>query len=322
MCRRLTGFVVLAISSAVFAAGPLDAPCHLDVRSTPFRQTLDQLTARLGIPYVMDSSVMERDAQKPIRLFAEHLTGWQAIRWQARLAELEAVLIEGTVFVARQDRLPFAWRNSVILKSKKAQASDAKDWQSIRLRQADIQWMDAPLSLLARDVSSRFGIDIIFHTEILKKHNLIHLACPKMRLDSLCKALQTHLDAEIEYLDGAIWAHPRNVHLASQPAPQKRDRLVQQAAEPTQGDFWARQVVIDRKMTDWQALGDVLGSVIGLKCRMVVPPGVSGPDWDASGSATDILEAGKLLGRLNFQLKSDSHQKPPVLLIQVRPIGR
>jgi len=319
--RQLTGLLILSISSAALAADPLEAPCQLDVRSTPLKQTLDVLTARLGIPYVLDSSVTDQDAQTPVRLYADHLNGRQAIRWVTRWAELEAVLAENTFFVAQPDRLPVIWRNPVTLQSADTRSSDKEFWQAARKRQADIQWLDAPLSLVARDISARFGVDIIFHAEILKKQNLIHIQQPEMRLDDLCNVLKRHLDAEIDYLDGAVWVHPGSILAASQPAEVKVDRRIG-AALPTPGEFLTRPVVIDRKMADWHTLGDTLSSVNGLNCRVVVPQGVNKPDWDAKGSATDILEAGKLLGQLDFQLKSGGSQKLPVLLIQVRPIGR
>lgn len=321
MVRHMALLLILAGSLPVLAASPLDAPCQLDLRSTPLKQALDELTGRLGLPYLLDTSVTDEVALTPIRLFAAHLTGHQAIRWVARWAGLEAVLVEGTVFVARPDRLPGVWQGLTAMRPPDAGSGDESRWQVARQRQADINWTDAPLSFVARDVSARYGIDLIFHSEILKKQDLIHLQRSEMRLDDLCDAIKLHFDAEIAYLDGALWARRSPAHASSKPGQSVASRPAQ-ANPPKFGHRLAHPVVVDQATAGWQDLGDLLASATGLSCRVVVPPGTAAPAWEARGSAADILEAGKLLGRLDYQLKPTSGQKTPVLLIQVRPVGR
>lgn len=321
MVWRLTWLLILTGSLLARAADPLDTPCQLDLRSTALKQALEELTGRFGLPYLLDASVTDQAAQTPVRLYAAHLTGRQALRWMARWAGLEAVLVDGTVLVARPDRLPGVWRGPTATRPRDAGFAGESQWQAPRQRQADINWIDAPLSFVARDVSARFGIDLIIHAEILKRQDLIHLQRSQLRLDHLCDVLNRHLDAEIDYLDGALWARPRSDQVATRP-DQSALRPPAWAAQPRMGHYLGQPVSFDLTTAGWPAFGNLLASATGLSCRVVVPPTTSFPAWEVRGSVAEILEAGKLLGRLDYQLEPTGRQKPPVLLIQVRPVGR
>ena len=321
MVRQLAWLLILAPSLAARAAGPLDAPCRLDWRGVPLQQALGELAGRLGLPYLLDASVTDQTAQTPVRLFAVHLTGRQALRWLARWAGLEAVVVDGTVLIARPDRLPGVWRGLTPTRSPDAGPAGEPPWQAARQRQADVNWTDAPLSLVARDLAARFGIDLIFHAQILKRQELIYLHRSQLRLDHLCEVLARHFDADIDYVDGALWARPKPDRPTSRPGQGAVGRPAR-VAQPKLDPRLARPVVIARPAARWPALGDLLAKATGLSCRVVVPPGTAAPAWEARGSAAEILEAGKLLGRLDYQLQPPGSQKPPVLLIQVRPVGR
>jgi len=319
--RQLVWLLILAPSLAARAAGPLDAPCPLDWRGVPLEQAFGELAGRLGCPYLLDASVTDQTAQTPVRLFAAHLTGRQALRWLARWVGLEAVVVDGTALIARPDRLPGVWRGLTATRSPDTGPAGKPRWQAARRRQADVHWTDAPLSLVARDLSTRFGIDLIFHAEILKRRELIYLHRSQLRLGDLCEVLARHFDADIDYVDGALWARPKPARPTSRPG-HRADGCPTRAAQPKSDPRLARPVVIGRPAAGWPALSDVLATATGLSCRVVVPQGAAAPAWEARGSVGEILEAGKLLGRLDYQLQPPGSQKTPVLLIQVRPVGR
>ena len=91
------------------AAGSLDAlaqPCPIDWRATRLSDAIRQMSERLGVPYVVDSSVTDAILERPVRLAATHLSGRQAFRWTVRVADLDAILVNGAMLIAEPERLP------------------------------------------------------------------------------------------------------------------------------------------------------------------------------------------------------------------------
>ena len=108
------GWLVISIlalaAQAVAAASSLDELCPVEWRNVPLKQALEELTGRFRLPVLLDDSVTPEVARTPVRLFARHLTGRQALRWLARWAGLEAVFVDDNLLVAQPDRLPRIWR--------------------------------------------------------------------------------------------------------------------------------------------------------------------------------------------------------------------
>ncbi|HOW73479.1 MAG TPA: hypothetical protein PKY77_23000 [Phycisphaerae bacterium] len=310
--------VVLGASGAGGHAAGLDSPCPVEWQGLPFGDALRELAGRLDLPYVVDASVSAEAAQTRIRLLASHVDGRQALRWLARSAGLEAVVVDRTILVARGDRLPEAWkwRGGVPARGRDGQEAA---WAGMRGRVAAVDWVDAPLSVVVRDLPRSFGVDLVVHPDILAKEVLIHLQQSAATLESVRDELARSLDAEVGYDDGVLWARP--AHLPQGPAG-SAPAFIPELINAKTDQPLRRPVVIDRPLADWQAFRGVVARATGLNCRVEVVAGAASAGLEARGSVGEVLEGARLLGLMSYQLQAGGEKGLPTLLIQVRAANR
>jgi len=315
-------FALLAPVQAAPTPSPLNELCPIEYRNVPLKEAIQELSGRLRVPVLMDTSVPPETAAMPVRLYTRHLTGEQVLRWLARWAGLEAALVDGSMIIGGPEHLPRIWRQDRPPNTSTQPASSAA-WLAVRGQSADIEWIDVPLSLVSREASSRFGTDVIIHPSILLGDHLVHIQQTGITLEQLCISLTTQLDAEADFLDGALWIYPRR-GASSSTQPTARSALARPpgAPQPSLEVILAHEVMIDRPLPDWSAFARLVTAGTRVDCRVQAPSGAHPPDWHARGTAREILEAGKLLGLLDYHLEPSGTGTMPILLIRVHGIGR
>lgn len=308
---------LLLVVPAGAATKSLDELCPIEWRNVPLHQAMEELSGRFHLPVLFDESVTPELSRTPVRLFTRHLTGMQAIRWLARWAGLDAVFVEGGLLVARPERLPSIWQGEMPL-SAASQPAPGGHWKAVRDRTADLEWVDAPLSLVSRDVSLRFGLDLIVHPGILKEEILVNYQQVGATLAQVCDAIAGQLNAAVDWVDGALWVYPRPHAAQSGPAPQPLPAPPPTTTPDATDVLFKRQLTINSPPADWETFGRILAGSGGVGRPMQIPPGTRPPGFTARGTAREILEAAKLLGRLDYHLEPSGTGKDPVLLIKVR----
>lgn len=313
-----TGLATLVSSCPGVQAAGLDSPCPIEWQGVPFENALRDLAGRLELPYVVDASVSLEATQRRVRLVAFHVDGRQALRWLARSAGLEAVVVDNTVLVAQTDRLPEAWKRASWVSAKGGGERDTR-WEAMKQRVAAVEWVDAPLSVVVRDLPKHFSVDLVVHPEILAKEVLVHFQRPAVTLEAVCDELGRSLDAEVGLCDGVIWARPHQVaRTSAASAPAVFPALIHARTDRP----LRRVMAIDRPLTDWQAFKRAVARATGLDCRIEVPVDSPLAGLEASGPAGDILDGARLLGLMGYQLQPGSGNGPPTLLIQVQGTNR
>jgi len=327
--KKLSRLVILVgLTGSPLSAQPtLDAPCPLDCRGVPFSQALPRLAEQLNLPYILDPSVTPDLAQTRIRMFAAHLSGQQAIRWLARSAGLEAVIIEGTILIAKPERLPRAWRyrepvttwTSKGVPGTSRPSQDTTRLRKARDKRANVNWIDKPLSGVLRDVSHNFGVDIVVHPTIMATQPLLQFEQAQADLDTVCDALAQQLNARLIYIDGAFWARPRKGKHAqeTQPATSRTSGSPTYRPAPSQLGL-ARWVTIDRSVTSWQAFADQLARASDLNCRIQPPALAETACVEAKGSVEDVLNGAQMLGHLSWALEDAGKDGRLSLRINIR----
>lgn len=332
--RGLVAALASGLAGAVSTAGAagLEAVCPVDFAGVPLGEAVHELAVRLEVPYLVDASVSGETLSTRVRFFAAHLSGRQALRWTARSVGLDAILVRGTMLVAEPERLPVSWRAAGTADGPAAeQAGAAARWQAARARQADISWVDTPLSVVARDVSGRFGVDLIFHPDILADQDLVQLDAPAANLETIRVALEEQLKATLSFVDGAWWAEPA-VQTATQPASgpaagTPHADAVGQPPAPTRppeiggqeavapDEVLARRVRVGGPAQDWGAIGRQLGTAGGVECR-IDSAGRGVLAVEAEGPLADVLEAARILENWSWTLTPPPAAGKPVLSIR------
>ena len=320
--QRICHLVILSIACVQLtgrAASPssLDAPCPVDWQGVPLTQAVDELADRLGLTCVLDASVSADVAGQRVRLVACHLTGRQALSWLARWAGLEVGMAETTAVLAPPGRLPAVWRRFAM---SRPASDDDRHLAALLARRAKFGCVDAPLSLVARQVADRFNVDLIFHPDLLAEQKLIQVAPADRSLEDFCRIVADQLQAKRAYLDGAFWIHrpAREGMPATAPAQPPLNAVT--PAEKTIAvarDRLLRTLVIDRPPASWPALAGQLFAATGLDCRVRSADTSAPPSFEAAGSVFEILEAGRLLKMLDYHIEPGDGRHPATLLITV-----
>lgn len=316
--RRLLYLLAIVAATAgptptILASG-LEGPYPIEWQGLAFEDALHELAGRLDLPYILDASVPSETAQTRIRLTAKHLDGRQALRWLARSAGLDAVVMDDSILMARPDRLPEAWRWH-----EGTKGGESANWSSLKDRTAAVDWVDAPLSVVIRDLPRLFSVDLVVHPEVLAKEILIHLQSPNSTLESVCGELAKSLDAEVGLYDGVIWARPAHLtRPTSAPAPAALPTII---TAKTDKPLY-RLLAIDRPLADWQAFKGLIARTTGFTCRLEVASGASPAKLEGRGTVGDILEGVRLLGLMSYQLQPGGENGSGTLLIQVRAANR
>jgi hypothetical protein len=305
-----------ATRPATGTVGLKDA-CPILYRGTPFRTALAELADRLGVRYILDASIPAAILDEPVRMSALHLTGDQAFRWLARIGGVTAVLVDGMFLVAPDDRLPAVWR-ATGTSSPSQRSLDEARLARLNTRRADIEWVDAPLSGVAEDVSGLFGVDVIFHPALLADSKLIYLKEAGVSLEAVREALARQLGARTEFYDGALWVcpadePPRWLAATSRPAETQARDTEEFRVLPL--DAW---VSVDRSASSWAALAAALGSAAGVPCSTEAAPGASYPGVEANGSVAEVLEGLRMLGLVSWNAEPGGSPNEAKLRIAVR----
>jgi hypothetical protein len=190
--------------------------------------------------------------------------------------------------------------------------------EALAERRASVTWIDTPLSGVARDISSKFGIDAIFHPEILSDEPLIHLELSEASFDMIRAALHEQLKARTALIDGALWAVPAGIELDE---PTTRPSFVSPASEedahpPGPLDQF---VILVRSVRSWQVCCDRLSRATGVVCRVVPREGPFTSPLDARGTVGEVLESAQLLGCLAWRLTPGGGDRPSALEIRPGP---
>jgi hypothetical protein len=320
----LLTLALLSTAAAATAATSLEDRVPLDLRGVPLGQALEELSHRTGVAYLVDALVEPADLATAVRITARHLNGAQAFRWLARSGGLEAVWTEGLFYIGRPERMP---------NGSEPDLQDIQEAQAagmIQERRMDVAWEDIPLARVADDISSAFGIDVVFDAQILEVAPLIRLEQPVADLAFVVAALTNQLQAQAHVLDGAIWIHPQAMSAsppptvpaataAAQTSPVPPAEPVSQVMRPppavmADNDLEGR-VVVTSSLKTWSEFADRLTAVAGFSCRIQPTEGVPAPAFQAAGSLREILEAGRLLGLWDWRIRSEGQDDRPFLEI-------
>lgn len=295
----------------------LDAACPVDWRGASLAQALSELSGRLGVPCILDASVGEEAKQRRLRMTAKHLSGAEAFRWTARLAGLEAVLVDGTFLVASTDRIPAVWRT----RDQAAPGHADPRWLHARQRRATIQWIDTPPSGVAADVSAEFGLDMIFDPGLLEEPRLVCLEGGDLDLDRVLELLAGQLSVKFSFTDGALWARPAGAEgkasSASRPGAGPAPLSLPQASSRPVGGLSA-WVHLDGAIESWQAFGAQIQVASGMPCSVGGLTERTYPRFQTQGPVRDVLEAARLLGWLDWRVQNGSPGNTPLLQVEVR----
>ena len=278
------------------------------------KEALLELSGRLSLPYILDDSVPTDVLERPIRLTARHLTGQQTLRWLARMVDLEAVVVEGTVLLAPAERLPQTWRLTGTGDAP-PRNSDLERWQTTLNQSISVQWMDVPLSRVARDLEEQMGFDVIFAPSVLEQGDLIRLEEPKITVEATIRHLSEILNVRADFMDGALWFHSGREPIFRAPA---RSTTVPTVPDSGPAEGMDRMIQLDESLSSWSALADRLAEKLGARPQIEIPAGTGAPDIQAAGSIDDILEAGQLMGWFVWHLGPLPDSDRPVLNIRVR----
>jgi len=304
------------IAVAAPHAGSLDEPCPVEWQGVRFADAARMLAERLGLTCVLDESVPPETADRRVRLYAAHLTGRQALRWLARWVELEAVVLDGTVLIADPQRLPRVWRR---LADREMDALSDEQARTLLARTGTVAWIDAPLSVVARNVASSFGVDLIFHPALVASQKVVYLPKEQAALGDVCRKVAAMLEARFEIRDGAIWMVPRDAQLRP-PALPPAAVASRPAGVPSRLEvLLAAPLAIRPPIRDWDALAEAIATATGLDCR--VEGGRTGgvPAFEAAGSAFEVLQAGALLGLFDYGV--EPRGVGGRLSLVIRPLG-
>ena len=318
---RLLLLALTAAAPAVRAASSLEAPCPVDWRAVPLSEAVRDLANRLEVPYLLDESVTEQMLAEPVRLSALHLSGRQAFRWTARVGGLEAVLVDHSMVIASPDRLPRLWRLAGrIGEAETSPGGTGQGSRPARGGKADLEWVDAPLSRVARDVATRYGVDLLFHPAILREEPLLRLEGSSLDLEAVRGALTTQLHAVARYDDGVLWVEP--AALAQSRPSQEASEQPRATGRDDESPVLARRIEILTPPANWAALEQALGRGADVQCQIEAPNGHSCPAMTAQGTLFDVLEAGRLLEGWSWRLTRLPGSRQAFLLIQFQGSGR
>lgn len=305
--------LVLAATAPALAMPALQAPCPVEWAGIPLKHALSELSGRLGLPYMLDDSVPPEHLDTPVRLSALHLNGRQAFGWLARSVGLEAAVVDGTVLLAPRNRLPRTWRAAIGPGAHPDRGPDR--WRTASTRIISVEWLDVPLTRVARDLQLKLGIDVIFAPAIQEQGDLIRLEAADVATETVIRQLTDKLQARADFLDGALWVHPSDHPTptlprtpTSSPAP----------VDSTPASIMDRPIRLDSPINNWTGFADVLAENIGARPQIEIPARTTAPNIQAAGSIADILEAARLMGWITWQVGPSPNQNALLLNIRVR----
>ncbi len=232
MAGWLLNVVIGSLLAVTTAPATERVSTKIEFRGTMVRQALEKLGDALQERVIISRQVPSELLDRDIRLRTEYLTPEQAVRWVARLADLEAIHTKEGFYVAlsaqlREMSLPLEGTQRVLLAlpgsgakpSLESEARRSPELRELLARTGPVFWHDTPLSRVSADVARIFGIDLIVHDQIVEEGLLVEWEQPQASLAMTCDRLAEVLGAAVEHRDGAIWIHPPDPAVAIEPPP-------------------------------------------------------------------------------------------------------
>lgn len=320
------GLTVLLAGATGSAAAELNKILPVEWRAVPLNDAINELSSRLNTPYVLDTSVTQETLTRPVRMSATRLTGRQAFRWTVRTVGFDAVLINGAMLIAAPDRLPRTWQimgaigpdgNPSRTDPQKTGLHMITESEALRV---DLDWMDAPLSRVSRDISDRFGVDVIFHSSILSAEPLIRLQGQDLNLETIRQAFAEQIGATCRYEDGVFWVQPDQANAKREgmelPEPPSTMDTTPMGPLPS-----SRPIRICVQNEGWNTLERQFSQTSGINCRIQVASGVEAPIMSARSTILEGLEALRLLAGWSWQFTLSPADQPADLVIHVPAPG-
>lgn len=295
----------------------LNEVCPVTWRGTPLREALAELAERLGVRYILDSSIPAAALAEPVRISATHLTGQQVFRWLARTGGFSAALVDGVFLVAAEDRLPAIWRMSGTSALTDRPPEEAR-WAKVNAKRADINWVDAPLTGVAEDVSALFGVDVLYHPTLLADPKLLYMRETGVSFERVREIVGRQLKAQTTLYDGALWVHPEGevVHwLPTIPVRQEATAAEADSFRPSPLDKW---LIVDRSVTSWTAFAEAVSASAGVSCLVKEEAGTAYPVVETAGSIVEILEGLRMLGLVAWNIAPEGPSSAPRINLKVR----
>ena len=222
---------LLSLLLAILPAA--EGPCAGDWRGVALNKALADVGRRCGVKYLADASLPAEAMDREVRLSVRHLTGQQTARWLARIAGLDAVEVEGSLVLAAPKRAKLIAQELSPEDAARRSRADASAWRNLKTRHAAVNWDQTPLSRVANDASASFGVDVIYHPDLLSEPLLITMSREDADIAQVAAALADQLHATVEFLDGALWVHPTPGRPAG-PAESTRKPPETAAAKPAE----------------------------------------------------------------------------------------
>lgn len=290
-----------------------------------FEEAWIDLAGRLGVVSRFDDSVTAAHLDERIRMDARHLDGAQALRWLGRLAGLVVVERQGVWLVASPEALPRVWQRTLpgpvaVSVSLEGILQGAPQGSP----PPDIDWLDAPLSRVARDVAEGYRLDMVFAPELQSLQPMITATLSHAALRDVLEEIQRQLAARMWLWDGALWVQPADALAPSgvdEPAPLWKRHTSdgqQEGDGASETQLPVSSIHIDQRQDSWQAFAERLQTP-GMTVRLEISPGHAWPGMLVRGTAREILTAAALLDRLEYQQRDQDPDAGPILVIRTRP---
>jgi hypothetical protein len=327
----------LIVHGAEVSNGPVrqNMTMKADFRGESLQVVLGDICNRAGCDYAVDSSVLPKQLDRPVRMYAQHLSVLQVIRWAARIADLEVIRHKDHLLLTSPDVLGVTWDQSRIpsqvvdvgnamqstsapVEQKKGirRPPDASVSFSCLDRKADLEWLDAPLSRVSRDISRKYGIDFLIHPGVREFQPLVQLNGSRITLKQACQILGKQIKADIFLIDNVLWA------VQSEDSQIKRKLFAWRTDTPEHGNRayagLQRRVLIEKTVRDWNVFADQFTRSIGMPCRLAGSRPGRFPEIRAEGSAREILEAARLCGLINWSMKGEPADGANIIYMQIR----
>ena len=295
----------------------LNEICPISWRGTPLRQAFAELADRLGVRYILDASIPATALDEPVRISAVHLTGQQAFRWLARMGGVSAVFVDGVFLVAAEDRLPGIWR-ATGTGAPADRASEEGRWAKVNSRRVDVNWVDAPLTGVAEDVSSLFGVDVLYHPALLVDPKLTYMTESGVDLDRVREVLSRQLNARTELYDGVLWVCPQGEVIQWLPAVGHQAEAVTSQPDEFNAAPLERWLMVGRSATTWVDFADAVSTAAGVPCTVAGAEAARYPGIDAAGSVVEVLDGLRMLGLIVWNIAPEGPSSGPRINIRLR----
>ncbi len=336
MFAWLAPLLTSAADGQIHSDGPvrMNVIIPADFRGESLENVLDQVSELAGCKYSIDSSVSSEHLRRPVRMYARHLSALQLTDWAVRLVDLEMVCLEDRlVVVAPQNWASWRWEVAPTFNmwkvgdpSAAGPSSQPAQWEKcvskeqgnpLLTQKADIEWTDSPLSRVCRDISDRFGVDLLIHPQLRQYQPLVNFQGSSVSLGALCEVLAKQVKADIFLIGKVLWAVEHNEIWMKNRVFRRQSDISKQDWIRVGPDL-ERPLFVDEKVANWAAWATKLSEAGGLRCRLVSEGKGRYPDIQAKGSVREILEAARLCDLIYWSMGREQADGADIIYMQVR----